>query len=1041
MVGVDADQDLFERFRTRGDVDALGELFDLHATALLRVALHLTKDPASAEDLVQATFLRAIEVRESFDSARALLPWLVGVLHNRARHHRWQVERRPDAARIASPRPADPVAAATNAEFDAAIDAAIAEQPEAYRPVLRMHLVYGHQPAEIAHVLDRPPATVRSQLARGLERLRRLLPASFAGVFAAALLPGQAFAVGAGMAAVKQSVLTAGGSAVAVGAGSGAAAIGSSIGAATPVMATATTAIGGTLAMKKTVLIVAAVVIAVGFLFAVDPFGSAAQVAPDEVGVVTANSGAMRTGAAATDGAPPPANDRQRAEPAGSSTGAATGALRVECRFAVDSRPAWGLFLELVPGIGYESLRSRVGRPGEDGAFEFTGLRPGDYVVRAGRGGECKATIVAGSTVTAELIVPTGIDVQGRVVDATGADVPHAAVWLSRRRRAYAEGCHVIRADGAGRFFLRSVEPERFLSAVAPGLRAAVVAPVRGEVGSAIEVELVLQPNGVTLRGVVVDPAGDPLPGARALIGARESAFAWTLDMHSEYRPPVEVVADGRGEFVVHGFEPGSTHATWVRSLGFAPWYRRLELEDSGETFVRIGLDRGATVRGTATDGSGAPVTGAFVSYRAAAWAPYDGYPHQFSGPRWALGGAVTDGEGNYELARLPAGELRLVANHDEREARGDVVVANAATARWDPVLIDVVFTGKVVDERGAPIAGVDVTGQTARGKGHMVSALTDADGMFVCKRGARRPYNLRFFAPGDELRARPAAVVYGVMPGAPLEVRIDDSALPTCTIAGRLLDSDGNVPADGQVCVSAAGLGYEPRARADPETGAFAIGPLPAGTYRAQGRAGDPVRRSAWSATFEVVAGVRHDVGVLQMPAPGTIEITATGPDGQPLTAGDVVLEYSTGWSESRWSSGVLVDGRRALHGIAPGSYRVGVDAEGFAAGYADVTVVAGETATVEVKLGVAVQRRLQFSATTEPVPIDLTFDWQLDGRRLHRYVNRWEGQKELAYTDHLRPGRYELIVTSERGTRAVSYFEVGPDDEPGTPIRITLP
>src|SRR5690606_27016764 len=109
--------------------------------------------------------------------------------------------RKPDPDRLAHAPSVDPVRAAESAELDAAVDAAIADLPEAYRPVLRLHLVYGHAPAEIAHALERPPGTVRSQLARGLETLRRALPAGFAGLAAVALTAGK------GLAAVKQVVL------------------------------------------------------------------------------------------------------------------------------------------------------------------------------------------------------------------------------------------------------------------------------------------------------------------------------------------------------------------------------------------------------------------------------------------------------------------------------------------------------------------------------------------------------------------------------------------------------------------------------------------------------------------------------------------------------------------------------------------------------------------------------------------------------------------------------------------------------------------
>src|SRR4029079_1661989 len=73
-------EDLFERFRSQGDTQALGQVFDELGTRLQRIARHLAPDRAAAEDLVQATFLTAIEKRDAFDASRALEPWLTGIL-------------------------------------------------------------------------------------------------------------------------------------------------------------------------------------------------------------------------------------------------------------------------------------------------------------------------------------------------------------------------------------------------------------------------------------------------------------------------------------------------------------------------------------------------------------------------------------------------------------------------------------------------------------------------------------------------------------------------------------------------------------------------------------------------------------------------------------------------------------------------------------------------------------------------------------------------------------------------------------------------
>ena len=76
---------LFVRYRMRGDVEALAAVFDEVAPGLLQVAKHLSARTCEPEDLVQTTFLVAIERSDSFDEARPLVPWMMGILANQAR--------------------------------------------------------------------------------------------------------------------------------------------------------------------------------------------------------------------------------------------------------------------------------------------------------------------------------------------------------------------------------------------------------------------------------------------------------------------------------------------------------------------------------------------------------------------------------------------------------------------------------------------------------------------------------------------------------------------------------------------------------------------------------------------------------------------------------------------------------------------------------------------------------------------------------------------------------------------------------------------
>lgn len=193
----------FRRFLQTGDPAAIADLFDLAAGDLHRTALHLVGDDATAHDLVQITFLVALQ-RRGFDATRPVLPWLAGILrHQAAMVHRRRAQRL-DRTRLAAEPSEDPAQRAEELELVDEIEAALARLPGSLRPVVRLHVLHGLAASAIAASLQRPGGTVRTQLMRGLEQLRRLLPIGVAGVIAG-LLPST------GRAAVRASVLAAAG--------------------------------------------------------------------------------------------------------------------------------------------------------------------------------------------------------------------------------------------------------------------------------------------------------------------------------------------------------------------------------------------------------------------------------------------------------------------------------------------------------------------------------------------------------------------------------------------------------------------------------------------------------------------------------------------------------------------------------------------------------------------------------------------------------------------------------------------------------------
>jgi RNA polymerase sigma-70 factor (ECF subfamily) len=1010
------DQQLFERFRRHGDVGALGDLFDRVAPALLRLALHLSRDPAAAEDLLQSAFLRAIEVRDEWDGQRPLLPWLCGVLQNRAHHHRWQCGRAPDPARLAARPPIDPAKAAEGSEFDAAVDAAIAELPEPLRPVLRLHLAYGHGPAEIAHALERPPGTVRSQLARGLSVLRRVLPAGFAGV--AALT----FATGRGLAAVKQVVL------------------GNAVVAVPAVVAGAM--LGGVAVMKKVAMVVVVSALAAGAWFAW-PKPDAAVPPAKTVDKVAQPAGASVPRPATAQAVSPPPTERLAVAAAQTGT---TGSLRISCTWGDDGSPAWGVLVNVTPWApGDGALLQRTVQTGDDGTALVANLPAGATWLEADRGGTLRVDVAAGTRTDAALVIPPGIDVRGRVVDETGAPVPAARVWLSEERRNYCDGAFVAATDQAGQFFLRSVVPERYLSATSPGRLGAGVQPVRGTVGTTVDLELVLCGAGVTLFGKVVAPDGASAVDARVFVGSRERGFDLDPDLFGKVRPPLELRTAADGTFAAHGLEAGSKQTAWVRAPGCCAWSKLVQLEAAGNTSIVVQLETGSVLAGRVTDVAGKPVAGTSIDYRSSAWVSGRADFDEGREPEWSHSHAQTDADGRYRIDCITPGTLRLRANKDKLEVRGEVQVAAGETAIWDPALVEIAIRGRVVDERGAPLAGVSVGAMPPRGKGNMASETTDAEGRFVCRRLAMVPYVLTFHAPGDRARVRPAASRYGVQPGSgELLVQLPDAAISKSMIVGRLLDADGRPPAKASVRGSTERMHGSVEAEVDAATGEFRFTSLPAGTWRLQAIVGEwsEHRRSPWSEPFALGVGATHDVGVMQMPSTGSIVVTATGPDGAPLDGRSVALEDSTGWSENAWLAGTLDKGTLRIDRIAPGDYRVRFGGErDLPTVYAPVTVTEKHVASVDLRVPKGVAVKLVLSPISEPVPMHEWFVWTRDGELFQRYENWWEGNGERTWSQRLLPGAYAVTITSETGKQESTRFVVDANDRPDRQIPIKMP
>ena len=165
-----------------------------HADFVRRLARRLAADEAAAEDLVQDTWLAALEHPPT--QARGVRAWLARVLRNQA-----ALRRRTGARRVHRERAVARVDRAPETgeliermELHRRVVAAMLALPEPYRDVIVRRFSQEETPAEIAARLGVPEPTVRTRLRRGLERLRLTLRVEHGGSSALFLTSLQALA-------------------------------------------------------------------------------------------------------------------------------------------------------------------------------------------------------------------------------------------------------------------------------------------------------------------------------------------------------------------------------------------------------------------------------------------------------------------------------------------------------------------------------------------------------------------------------------------------------------------------------------------------------------------------------------------------------------------------------------------------------------------------------------------------------------------------------------------------------------------------------
>lgn len=184
----------------KGDETAIRAIVQRHNQQLFRTARSILRNDADAEDVVQATYVRALTHLDGFRSESQLATWLTRIALNealgrlrRARRTTTLEEldmpsRGHDAQLIQFPQsiaPADPEAEAARVQARRLLERAVDGLPLAFRSVFILRDVQGMNIEETAALLDLKPETVKTRLFRARKLMRSAIEKELAGTFSA----------------------------------------------------------------------------------------------------------------------------------------------------------------------------------------------------------------------------------------------------------------------------------------------------------------------------------------------------------------------------------------------------------------------------------------------------------------------------------------------------------------------------------------------------------------------------------------------------------------------------------------------------------------------------------------------------------------------------------------------------------------------------------------------------------------------------------------------------------------------------------------
>jgi protocatechuate 3,4-dioxygenase beta subunit len=479
---------------------------------------------------------------------------------------------------------------------------------------------------------------------------------------------------------------------------------------------------------------------------------------------------------------------------------------------------------------GGSARREVHGTSGAGGRFWLGPLSPNDsYLVRASLPRRARGGLRIGpraplpERLALRLVLRALPAAFGRVLDESGRAVAGAVVVLLPISHGSPSPSPAV-ADEEGRFTLSGAACGTWeLTAQAEGYAPSRPRRVTiAAAGGPADLGDVVLPAGAALTGVVVDPAGEPVPAAevRALPADASAAVRVATAALPNDR------TDGRGRFRLEALAEGASLFLIVEHPGYAP-LRTAAIEVPPAKPLRLVLAPASRVAGRVVDDAGEPIAGALVVLLRAE--PGLGIVLTAAGS--PEGSARTDEEGRFAIEAARPGRARLAASAAgfARSAAGELDLLPGSDRTGVEVILrrGATLAGRVTGEDGRPVAGawvrlVEAAGDSASPAVAPAGATTDEGGLY---RLEGVPTGRQTIAAGDEAHPTMLAEVTAAPGRNPLDLRLAAGT----EVGGQVVDRAGRPVAGAVVTLSTGGPAFSVPTGA---AGTFELRGIPPGRY-----------------------------------------------------------------------------------------------------------------------------------------------------------------------------------------------------------------